>query len=221
MSSVRQLFLEAVRQAVVTVNVTDGIKGHRSDSQFSSTKAPSMEQVKALLDSLQGDELREVRDNALISCLARLGLRREEAAKLRLSDIGKSQGYDIVTIHGKGSKDRRLKLSGPARDALSRLLVRLDLGDSMFQGIDSGRFTGRALTTNGIYHIVTTRMAAVGIEQCSPHSLRHFFITEARRQGCDLHKAQRAAGHADPRTTERYDHSWQDLDNSATDYIDF
>lgn len=39
----------------------------------------------------------------------------------------------------------------------------------------------------------------------SPHSLRHTFITLALDAGAALRDVQDAAGHADPRTTRRYD----------------
>lgn len=225
LSAVRQLMSEAVLRGVIGTNPTDSIKGHRMEGQYSSTKAPTVAQVRALLSAVEGDSLIAVRDCALISMLCRLGLRRDEAARLTIGSIGENQGHIVINIRGKGNKERQLKLIGPALAAVRRLVGAIGGGPEtpLFQEVKRNGsiyyMTGQALTGNGIYYIVTRRMAAAGIEGCSPHSLRHFFITECRRNGCDLHKAQRAAGHADPRTTERYDRSWQDLDDSATDYI--
>ena len=53
----------------------------------------------------------------------------------------------------------------------------------------------------------------------TPHSLRHTFITLALAGGAPLHKVQYAAGHADPRTTERYDRQRDNLDDNAVDYV--
>jgi site-specific recombinase XerD len=39
----------------------------------------------------------------------------------------------------------------------------------------------------------------------TPHSLRHSYATESLRLGAALQDVQDALGHADPRTTRRYD----------------
>jgi integrase/recombinase XerD len=55
--------------------------------------------------------------------------------------------------------------------------------------------------------------------EVSPHSLRHTFITLALEAGASLRRVQYAAGHADPRTTERYGRARQNLTDNATDYV--
>ncbi|MFD0822950.1 SDR family NAD(P)-dependent oxidoreductase, partial [Micromonospora zhanjiangensis] len=48
--------------------------------------------------------------------------------------------------------------------------------------------------------------------ELSPHSLRHAFATTARAEGVPLEDVQDAMGHADPRTTRRYDRDRHNLD---------
>jgi len=50
----------------------------------------------------------------------------------------------------------------------------------------------------------------------SPHSLRHTFVTQALDAGVPLRDVQDAMGHADPRTTRRYDRGRMALDRRAT-----
>src|SRR4051812_16538327 len=60
---------------------------------------------------------------------------------------------------------------------------------------------------------------AAGIEAANtitPHSLRHSFATEALSLGAPLQDVQDALGHADPRTTRRYDRNRHNLDRSPT-----
>ncbi len=45
---------------------------------------------------------------------------------------------------------------------------------------------------------------------------RHTYATEALRLGAALQDVQDALGHADPRTTRRYDRSRNNLDRHAT-----
>jgi hypothetical protein len=53
-------------------------------------------------------------------------------------------------------------------------------------------------------------------DKLSPHSLRHTAITEILdATGGDLRRAQDFAGHADPRTTRRYDRARHQLDSHA------
>jgi len=54
------------------------------------------------------------------------------------------------------------------------------------------------------------------VEQITPHSLRHSFVTEALEAGVPLQDVRDAAGHRDPRTTRRYDRSRHNLDRHPT-----
>jgi integrase/recombinase XerD len=60
------------------------------------------------------------------------------------------------------------------------------------------------------------RAALDGAGEIRPHSLRVFFITGAREAGVALEDVQDAAGHADPRTTRRYDRGRHSLDRHAS-----
>jgi site-specific recombinase XerD len=63
-----------------------------------------------------------------------------------------------------------------------------------------------AMIVNGIWHIIRRRAKDAGItSNITPHSTRVCFITLALKGCAALHKVQYAAGHADPRTTERND----------------
>ena len=55
-----------------------------------------------------------------------------------------------------------------------------------------------------------------GAGEIRPHSLRVAFITGAREAGASLQDVQDAAGHADPRTTRRYDRGRHSLDRHAS-----
>jgi len=50
--------------------------------------------------------------------------------------------------------------------------------------------------------------------------LRASFVTLALEGGARLQQVQYAAGHADPRTTERYQKRKQNLQDNAVDYLD-
>jgi integrase/recombinase XerD len=77
--------------------------------------------------------------------------------------------------------------------------------------------TGRRLDRFGATRIVRRLAKRAGItKRISPHSLRHSFITAALDAGVPLRDVQIAAGHADPRTTTRYDRARENLDRHAS-----
>lgn len=215
LSSVRQLFAEAMRHRMLDHNPVEGIKGCKLDPTASTTKAPSLEQVRLMIELIEGNGFRAVRDRALIYLLAGMGLRCEEAVSLRVEHFGQDQGFCVVDVTGKGNKTRRLPVPEPVLLAVRPLAKRVIEG-FLFRAdprID------QPIITRTAYNVVVKRMGAAGIEQCSPHSLRHFMATDAFRQGADLYRVQRALGHADPRTTQRYDRSRDDLDNSISGLV--
>ena len=53
-------------------------------------------------------------------------------------------------------------------------------------------------------------------DRISPHSARHAFATGALDAGASMRDVQDAMGHADPRTTRRYDRSRHNLDRHPT-----
>jgi site-specific recombinase XerD len=57
--------------------------------------------------------------------------------------------------------------------------------------------------------------------QVTPHGLRHSFVTLALKGGAPLTKVQEAARHADPKTTMRYAHDQNSLDDNAVDYVNW
>jgi integrase/recombinase XerD len=52
--------------------------------------------------------------------------------------------------------------------------------------------------------------------EVSQHTLRHGFVTLSHETGSPLTDVQDAAGHADPRTTRRYDRARHRLDAAPT-----
>ena len=168
------------------------------------------------------------RDLALVGILLRTGLRRSELVGLTVGSLGMAQGYHVLTIRGKGNVLRTVKVPTDLhRDIATWLEAAADAGlalgldDPMFVEIRKGGHALRRqpLSDRAIYGIVVRRLEAAGVQRLGPHALRATFVTLALEGGAPLHKVQRAAGHADPRTTERYWRSKDKLDDNAVDYI--
>ena len=78
--------------------------------------------------------------------------------------------------------------------------------------------TRAALSTDTIERLVKHYGRAAGVD-VTPHGLRASFVTLALEGGAKLQQVQYAAGHADPRTTERYQKRKLNLDDNAVDYV--
>ena len=74
---------------------------------------------------------------------------------------------------------------------------------------------GRRVDRHAVFRLVRRLARKAGVPawaRLSPHSLRHAFATTARDVGVPLEDVQDAMGHADPRTTRRYDRDRHRLD---------
>ncbi len=179
---------------------------------------------------------RGLRDVALIRFAFRTGLRKAELLDLTADDFGSDQGHTVVTYRAKGGGEKRTKVPLALRadlqswlDMLSALGGTADGPSPIWRGIRGPRtaqdglpwtLTPGSLSRFGLDTVLRSRSAQAELPLfVTPHVLRATFITLALDAGASLHRVQYAAGHADPRTTERYDRKRLNLDDHATDYL--
>jgi integrase/recombinase XerD len=161
------------------------------------------------------------RDAALLGMLAELGLRVGEALGLDLADFRHNRGHRTVRVTGKGGKHRELPIPAPlGRDLDAYLTERATAAGVTVEQLAGPAFvtrTGARVDQPAVFRLVRRIGAAAGLpaaEQLSPHSLRHTVATAALDAGAALRDVQDLLGHADPRTTRRYDRSRGSLDRS-------
>lgn len=149
------------------------------------------------------------RDLAAVTLLADLGLRVGELCSLDVTDLGVERGHRVVRFTGKGGAARRRVLTPGAAAAVDAYLAGRD-GGALLQTSTGGR-----LDRHAVFRLIRRLARDAGIPgwaRLSPHSLRHAFATTARAAGVALEDVQDAMGHADPRTTRRYDRDRHNLD---------
>jgi integrase/recombinase XerD len=242
-SVVRQLFGEAFDRGMIPANPAARLRGF-SVSDESKTLGLSPDQARDILGRIDTGALIGLRDRAMLSLMIRTGVRRMDVIGATVGNLGESQGHKTLNVkRSKGNKDRTVKLpvqlwrdleawreaAGQWRSErpggstpLFCAVVKTGRGkDAIYKVYGDGENAGQTpLSEKAIWKIVVKRAGLAGIrENITPHSTRHTFITLALDGGASLHKVQAAAGHADPRTTERYWRTKQNLDDNAVDYI--
>ena len=165
-------------------------------------------EVASMIEAVNGDDPRSLRDRAMLEVMYGSGLRVSELCSLSFDDI--VADGELLRILGKGNKERLVPIGGAAGAAL-RLYA--DKGRGAFAR-DSGQThvfltrLGRPFTRQGVFKVIRERAAAVGIapERISPHVLRHSFASHMLAHGADIRAIQELLGHADIGTTQIYTH---------------
>ena len=172
-------------------------------------KTLSEEEVFAMIDKVDGDDARSLRDRAMLEVLYGCGLRVSELCDLDMDSIV-AEG-ELLRVMGKGSKERLVPIGGAAGKALNAYFTmarpQFVKGDLSQTKIFATRL-GRPFTRQGVFKIVRERAAAVGIaaDRISPHVLRHCFASHMLAHGADIRAIQELLGHADIGTTQIYTH---------------
>ncbi|MEJ3744331.1 tyrosine-type recombinase/integrase [Actinomycetes bacterium KLBMP 9797] len=203
-------FLQKLR--AVEANPVAGADRPRVGRDHSATVGLTPDEVDALLAAADADTgPLAARNRAVVTMLADLGLRVGELVSLDVDDIGYERGHRSVRFVGKGGKPRRRALTPGTAAALDAYLaVREDAGGALFRTASGAR-----IDRSAVFRLVRRLARDAGIPawaKLSPHSLRHAFATTARAEGVPLEDVQDAMGHADPRTTRRYDRDRHNLD---------
>jgi site-specific recombinase XerD len=176
----------------------------------------SREQAQALLDMPDRSTLRGLRDSALLAVLLGAGLRRAEAAGLRVDHLQQREGrWVIVDLLGKGGRVRSVPIAAWVKASIDRWLNAAGIEDGyVVRPVNKGaRLGGERVSEAGIYAMLKT------YAEIAPHDLRRSFAQMARKSGCAIEQIQLSLGHTSISTTEKYLGSRQDLANSPSDHI--
>jgi len=162
--------------------------------------------MERLLNAPQGNDLKSLRDKAILEMLFSTGLRVSELCSLdRRIDINRGE----ITVRGKGGKIRVVFLSDRAKKALKNYLdKRGDVEEALFISLNknSSKIIGRILPRTA-QRLVDFYIRKAGIfEKISPHQLRHQFATDLLIGGADLRSVQELLGHSNIATTQIYTH---------------
>lgn len=177
---------------VLSVAEVDRLIAHAGD-EIAAAKGGTMAEYRAL------------RVKAILELLYASGLRISEL--VALPAVAARGDRPLLTVRGKGGRERLVPLTEAARAAVSAMAghARHGTGQRFLFPADSA--TGH-LPRQAAARDIKDLAARAGLDRAkvSPHVLRHAFASHLLQNGADLRVVQQLLGHADISTTQIYTH---------------
>jgi integrase/recombinase XerC len=208
LACLRTFFKFMVREGRLQSNPADLVSSPRTPQKLPTHLRE--QEAAAVVELSMGDDLKGVRDHAILELLYASGLRVRELAGL--NDENLDMGQQLVRVFGKRRKQRIVPFGEFASRALTAYIAERDrLGLSNAE--DNGQtpvfvsLRGRRLSVRDIQRVVEkTRLALPSGRRLTAHTLRHSFATHLLERGADLRAIQELLGHSSLATTQKYTH---------------
>ncbi|MCX7872552.1 MAG: tyrosine recombinase XerC [Verrucomicrobiae bacterium] len=146
------------------------------------------------------------RDTAVMETLYSCGLRISELCNLKVQDIDFNE--QVVSVRGKGKKERLVPIGAPAVRAILKYWETLPAPPLPDEPVFFSNPEKRAPMYSRLVQMRIKRyLALAGLDpSITPHTLRHSFATHMLDAGADLRSVQELLGHAHLVTTQVYTH---------------
>lgn len=202
LSSIRTLFNFLCRHQRADNNPAIGVPAPKAARRLPQTL--STDQLAKLLDHHADDALM-IRDIAAMELLYGCGLRVSELVSLNMQDLDWQQ--KIISVTGKGNKQRRIPFGSKAAVAVERWLQkRRDMACPEQAALLLSR-NGNRISTASVQQRLKKLARQQGINaNVYPHMLRHSFASHLLESSGDLRAVQELLGHANLSTTQIYTH---------------
>ena len=209
LSALRQYFSFLVAEKIRSDDPSESIESPRRGQPLPKVLAEN--DVERLLSTAHASPgPRGLRVAALVELLYATGLRVSELVGLPLGALARDRS--VVTVKGKGGKERIIPLSFPAREAIEAWeevrpkFFKKNLNSFWLFPSKSAK---QGHLTRGMFARQLKELAIkadIPPSAVSPHILRHAFATHLLAHDADLRSVQQMLGHSDISTTQIYTH---------------
>jgi len=199
------LISEAIRSDNPISKIETPIAGRRLPRNLSEVD------IEIMLEKCKEDlTFKGIRFSALVEILYATGLRVTELVSLPMG--GLSRDRTLITVRGKGGRERIVPLNNSARLALEKWLR---MRNSLLSEKKTSKYLFPRKKSLGkhmsriTFSVRLKKLAAdVGIDpnRVSPHVFRHAFASHLLQNDADLRSVQQMLGHANISTTQIYTH---------------
>lgn len=162
------------------------------------------EEVELFLKQPDGDDIKGIRDRAMLELLYATGLRVSELTAMDLSDLDLTNG---LVYCGEKEKRRSIPVLTETVQHLNRYLKHSrpylisDPNDrALFVNMN-----GERMSRQGFWKLIKCYREKAGIQaEITPHTLRHSFAAHLLEDGADIHTVREIMGHSDISSTHIY-----------------
>lgn len=170
-------------------------------------KAPMVltsDEVEILLSQPKSNDLKGIRDKAMLEFAYATGMKVSEIINLDLKDVNLVDSYVVCN---EGYSKRVVSLGRISKEALVEYLdnsrpylLKTEDEKPLFVNI-----MGNRLTRQGFWKIIKQYQEQAHIDkEITPHVLRHSFATHLLQNGADMRAVQTMLGHTDIASTQVY-----------------
>jgi integrase/recombinase XerC len=213
LSSIRSLFNFLCRFHRATHNPAVGVPAPKAAKRLPKTL--NVDEIDQLLNTGTGNITKSEnklsssmllnRDIAIMELMYACGLRLSELSGLDLQDIDWQQR--IITVTGKGQKQRRIPFGRKANEALNswlkqRLIIANENETALFVSQRGNRISNSSIQKR-LKKMALTQGLNTNVY---PHMLRHSFASHILESSRDLRAVQELLGHANLTSTQIYTH---------------
>ncbi len=201
LSACRSFYGWLLKQGSITANPAAAVRAPKAVRKL--PQVLDVDEAVQLVE-LPTDGPLGLRDRALLELFYSSGLRLAEVCALRWVDLDFVQG--LVTVLGKGSKQRVVPVGSHALKALAEWRIALHRNVTDQQFVFPGR-SDKPITSRAIQLRLRQLAQRQGVfKRVHPHLLRHSFASHMLESSGDLRAVQELLGHADIATTQIYTH---------------
>lgn len=216
-----KIFFRWLAQENLYPNIADHLKSGVKLSHQHKKDALSCEQCRSLVQNVSGNDLKSLRDRAILSLMATAGLRCIEVVRANVDDIRFERGKVFLYVQGKGrsAADEKVLLSKQVYFAIKTYLKargKYPRNAPLFVST-SRRNKNARLETQTISRMVKANLRGIGLDspRLTAHSLRHSTATNLIFSGLELPKVQMILRHKSLNTTMIYAAAWERYKNDG------
>ncbi len=202
LSSMRGLYQFFISNGLCDTNPAKAV--HNDKVEKKDISVMTAKEVEALLAQPDSNDVKGMRDKAMLEILYATGIKVSELIGLNIDDFNAQLSFIRC---GEGDKERFIPIYPVAAKAIvtyieksRKILISGTNETALFVNV-----TGDKMTRQGFWKILKAYAAKANIKKTiTPHTLRNSFASHLLENGADIRDIQVILGHTDIASTQRY-----------------